>query len=101
MNIKELWNKRPSWVNKYSITLLAFFIYIGFIDDSSLWKRFELYRKQKRVNDDIQFYEDRITTTQQNISDLSKNDSTLERYAREQYLMHATDEEVFIIEEPE
>lgn len=101
MNIKEIWSKRPSWVNKYSITLFVFFIYIAFIDDYSLLKRFDLYRQQKHVDDDIEFYEERIKTTQENITNLCKNDSTLERYAREQYLMHADDEDVFLIEEPE
>ncbi|MBQ0008468.1 MAG: septum formation initiator family protein [bacterium] len=101
MNIRSLWYKRPFWINKYTITFVIFFIFIAFIDEYSFLKRFELYRQQKRVNDDIEFYEERISKTDENITNLCKNDSTLERYAREQYLMHAEDEDVFLIEEPE
>lgn len=101
MNIKEVWAKRPFWVNKYTITLLLFAVFILFIDEYSLMERFKLMRQQRKVNDDIEFYEERISETNENIANLCQNDSTLERYAREQYLMHADDEDVFLIEEPE
>ena len=101
MNLKDLWAKRPKWVNKYTVVLAAFAIYIAFFDDYSLLERFKLQRKKDNLKHETEIYDEQIAATEQKISDLNKNDSTLERYAREQYLMHADDEDVYLIEESE
>lgn len=101
MGIKQLWSRRPKWMNKYFLIILLFVVYIAFFDSVSLVKRFRLWRQQRAVDSQIEYYDEQIEVTQQKISDLNENDSTLERYAREQYNMHAPDEDVFLIDEQE
>lgn len=101
MGIKQIWNKRPRWLNIYVVITVVFVVYIAFFDSVSLWKRFQLWRQQRAVDRQTEFYEEQIRVTEHRINDLNENDSTLERYAREQYHMHADDEDVFLIDEQE
>jgi len=92
-------NYIPSWLkNKYLLTLLAFGVWMLFFDDRDLYvtcikQRHELndLRKSK------QYYEGQIAITKKELDQLKVNAFTIEKYAREKYLMKRDNEDLFLV----
>ena len=88
----------PSWLkNKYLITGLGFVAWMLFMDRNDLptqWKRVQELRtlQQSEKNMDKQ-----ISETKQELELLKTNPSTLEKYAREKYMMKRDNEDLYII----
>ena len=62
----------------------------------------DLYKSKREVNQQkvqIKWYKDEIRKTEDKLRELSSNIDSLEKFAREQYLFHAPDEEIFIVRE--
>ncbi len=51
----------------------------------------------KQLRSQEKYYEQEIKSTQKNLNDFLTNRQTLEKFAREQYLMKRPDEDIFII----
>ncbi len=85
--------------NKYLVTGLAFVIWITFFDSNNLieWSRVVLNIGQQESQKE--YYKESIKNTEEKLRELSSNRDSLEKYAREQYLFMADDEEIFIVEE--
>ena len=83
------------WMNKYSISLFVFVIWIGVFDKYSWVKQINVERKihilQKQKDD----YETLLKEAKIESEDISKNK---EKFAREHYFLHKEGEEVFVIE---
>ena len=92
------WDK---WRIGYAALGAAFLIFIIFFAPASLYRRYMLYREQKSIDDQIEHYGKQIETTEERLYELTQNDTTLERYAREVYHMQTEDETVFLVEETE
>lgn len=92
------WDK---WKIGYAALTIGFVTLIIFFAPASLYKRYLLYREQKAIDDQIKHYDKEIATTEERLYELSENDTTLERYAREVYHMQTGDETVYLIEETE
>lgn len=85
--------------NKYIVTLLAFGVYITFFDGNSLIDRMHTHRKIVDLQKEIAFYKQNIETDRAKLEALDSSLENLEKFARETYLMHKPNEEVFIINE--
>ena len=85
--------------NKYIVTLLAFGVYITFFDGNSLIDRMHTRRKIADLQKEIAFYKQNIATDQAKLEALNSSLENLETFAREEYLMHKPNEEIFIINE--
>ncbi len=46
-----------------------------------------------------EYYQNKIETDNKKLKELKTNDENLEKFAREQYLMKKSDEDIFIIDE--
>ena len=99
--ILTYWKKTPSWFrNKYSITLLVFFTYMLFFDQSNVVALVQINQELIELEDNKEYYKDQIEITQKDLTDLLTNNNNLERYAREKYLMKKENEEIFVIVDP-
>src|SRR5688572_28888431 len=90
--------KMTYWLrNKFLITGLAFFTWMFFFDRNDIplqWRRInELERLQKSER----VLNQRISETKAELELLKTNPSTLEKYAREKYMMKKDNEDLFII----
>ena len=98
----RFFNQIPSWLkNKYLLTIAGFVLWMLFFDDRDLYitcikQRHELSDLQKSK----QYYERQITATQKELDQLKINAFTIEKYAREKYLMKRDNEDLFIVEPP-
>ena len=90
----------PAWLkNKYLLTLAGFTVWMLFFDDRDLYvtvikQRQELHDLQKSK----QYYQQQIAGTQKELDQLKINAFTIEKYAREKYLMKRDNEDLFIVE---
>ena len=88
----------PLLRNKYSLSLIVFFVWIVFFDSNNFIARTFQLRQVHRLEKDKIFYEEKITDDRAKLEELESNPANLEKFAREHYLMKKDNEDVFIIE---
>lgn len=92
----------PSFLkNKYAITFIVFAVWMLFFDQNNLITQVHYRSELNKQKLDKQFYKERIKETKTDLKNLTTNPSSLEKFAREKYLMKKKDEEVFVIVEEE
>ena len=95
----QIINQIPAWLkNKYLLTLLGFGVWMLFFDDRDLYVT---CIKQRHELSDLRnsktYYEQQITGTKKELDQLKVNAATIEKYAREKYLMKRDNEDLFLI----
>ena len=98
MTFKEILRKLN---NRYVYAILIFLVVILFIDKDNL---FEQRRLKKTLNDQkqqIEFYKHEISEERQLLDNLQNDTATMERVARENYLMKRDKEVIYLIETQE
>jgi len=84
---------------KYLVTLLIFVVWLLIFDKNSLINHIKNNRKYSKLKTEKEYYLEKITEDSIKLQELKTDDDNLEKYAREQYLMHKPNEEIFIIVE--
>ena len=99
MTLKQLKNKKIVRFigNKYVISLLVFLIWMLFIDENSYLTHRELNKEIEKLENSIDYYQKEIRTDKKMIGNL-KNPDSLEKFAREEYMMKKKDEDIFLME---
>lgn len=98
MKQSELWQKiRKVLINKYAITLMVFALLFVFFGDHSLVQYLKRAKKMRALEEQLVQTQQEIEQAESVIRVLDNMDS-LERFAREQYRMHAPNEDVYIVE---
>jgi cell division protein FtsB len=90
----------PSWLkNKYTISLLIFSGIILFFDKNDFFTQRIRNRELNDLLTSKHYYQQEIAAEQLELERLKNNPATLEKYAREKYLMKKDKEDLFIIPE--
>jgi cell division protein FtsB len=99
MDFSEFWEhiKIRKW-GKYVVTLLVFLVVFLFVGDQSMLHFWHRYREIRHLEEQRDMYRSASENAQREIEMLQNADS-LERYAREQYYMHAPEEDIYLVEE--
>jgi cell division protein DivIC len=84
-------------LNKYFITIVAFTVWMIFFDNNSLKRQRQLNKQIGEINAMKAYYQEEISKNQQAIHDLQTDQETMEKYAREKYLMKRDSEDVYIV----
>ena len=91
----------PGWLrNKYLIMGAAFAAWMFFVDRNDIptqWKRIHELKGLQQSEKDMN---SQITGTRQELELLKTDPSTLEKYAREKYMMKKDNEDLYIIQNP-
>ena len=96
----RLLNHLPAWLkNKYFIALAVFVAVMFFFDKNDLFSQSARGRQLRELEESRQYYTDRIATERKELEELKSNPATVEKYAREKYLMKRDNEDLFIISE--
>ena len=98
MTFKEVLRKLN---NRYVYTTLIFVVVILFIDQFNLFEQIRLHKALKDQKQQIEYYEKEISTNKEYLNALKNDTATMEKVAREQYLMKRDNEVVYIIETQE
>ena len=100
----ERWQAIWKWfrqyvLNKYVLTLVIFAIVLTFCGEQSLLKRVEREHEINEKEEELNEYQNAIEETNAQIERLNASTENLEEFAREQYYMHADNEDVYIVAE--
>ncbi len=95
--IKEFYKKYISKINIYWLTIIVFLIVTFTLGDSSLYKRYMYDEKIRSLEKEIKNYQDEIEINTKKLNDLHTDKEGLERFAREEYLMKKSNEDIYII----
>ena len=70
-----------------------------FFDKNDVFVEAARKRQLRELEESKQFYTDRIKTERKELEQLKSDPGTLEKYAREKYLMKRDNEDLFIVSE--
>jgi cell division protein DivIC len=84
-------------INKYTISLVVFSVWVVFFDQNNLIDRIKTRQRLNQLTSDTVFYQQKIREDREAIRLLKTNPQNLEKFAREKYRMKAPEEEVFVI----
>ena len=87
-------------MNKYLISLAAFIVWMLFFDDRDVMTTHVRQPGELRqLKQSKAFYEQEIVETRKELESLKSNAATIEKYAREKYLMKRENEDLFLVRE--
>lgn len=89
----------PYLKNKYIITMAGLAIWISFFDKNDIGTQLELYKEVKTLQEERDYYQKEINQITADLKELNTNPKTLEKFAREKYLMKRDNEDIFVIVE--
>ncbi len=84
-------------INKYTITLVAFAVWMVFFDSSSVLNRMKYRDKLNSLKQEKYFYLEEIKKDSILSQKLLSDTSEIEKFARENYLMKKEKEDVFLV----
>ncbi len=85
--------------NKYLLTIVGLAVWIAFFDKNDLKTQLELRDDVKKLEEERNYYASEINQITSDIKELNTNPKTLEKFAREKYLMKKDNEDIFVIVE--
>lgn len=85
--------------NKYFLSLAVFGVVILFLDKNDFFTQLDRRNDLQKLEQSKQYFTKEIATERKELEALKTNPSTLEKYAREKYLMKRDNEELFLISE--
>lgn len=96
----EWFNKIAPWLkNKYLLTLLGFVAWLLFFDHNDIPAQLERKTELKELEKGKLYYNQQIQEIRKELSALQNDPASLEKAAREKFLMKKDSEEVFVIDD--
>ena len=83
------------WLNKYSVSAGLFVVWMMFFDKHNFFTQWNLRSTVSQLENSIEDHEEQLAQTEAAHRDLMNNK---EKFAREKYLMHRPDEDVFLFQ---
>ncbi len=94
----KLLNRIPSWLkSKYLIAISFFLVWMAFIDPKDIGSEINKWAKYRELQTNEQHMVEKITETKLELGELKNNAQTIEKYAREKYLMKKENEDLFVV----
>jgi cell division protein FtsB len=85
--------------NKYIVAASVFVVIMLFLDKNDLFTMMARTRQLKELKESREYYIAKIATERSELDKLKSNPGTLEKYAREKYLMKRDNEDLFLVPE--
>ena len=88
----------PSWLkNKYLLTAAFFVMWMFFFDHNDILSNIERRQKLNELQQSEQHLKQLIAESHQELDLLKNNAQSIEKYAREKYMMKKDNEDLFIV----
>ena len=85
--------------NFYFLTAFFFVLWMIALDSNNLFMRYQLSSKLRSFENEKVYYEEKIKEVEKDRDELFGDNESLEKFAREKYLMKKETEDIFIVEE--
>lgn len=83
--------------NKYLLVAVAFLSWMLFFDNNDIVSQVKLRMQLSEYRNKKEYYEQKIAEVTHEKQELLTNQQSLEKFAREQYMMKKDDEDLFVI----
>lgn len=83
--------------NFYMISGIIFLTWMLFLDSNDFISRWKLSAKLRSLENEKEYYEEKIQEVEKDRNELFGDRESLEKFAREKYLMKKENEDVFVI----
>jgi cell division protein FtsB len=83
--------------NKYLLTIVGLVVWLTFFDRNDIFTQYDLKQQVLKLEKERNYYLQQITANNQAIEELHTNQKSLEKFARETYLMKKDNEDIFVI----
>lgn len=83
--------------NKYAITIAAFLVWMTFFDQHDIISQVKLKMKLWDMESKKEYYTQKIEEVNQTKAELFTDNASLEKFAREQYMMKKPEEDLFVM----
>ena len=83
--------------NKFLLSTLIFLVWLIVFDQNNLIDRYRTQKQLNKLKKDTLYYFNKIKEDKKSIQLLETDKKSLEKFARERYLMKSKDEDVFVI----
>ena len=78
---------------------IVFIVWMLFFDQRDFFQQKERTGELKKVEAAKKYYQDEIEKTKKQLNNLQNNPASVEKYARERYLLRREGEEVYLFED--
>ncbi len=93
-------NKLPKpFRNFYIVTIVIFLMWMLLLDSNNLIARFQLSSKLNSLENEKEYYREKIKEVEKDHDELFGDNESLEKFAREKYLMKKEKEDIYIVVE--
>lgn len=89
----------PIITNRYLLATIAFVVWMLFFDQRDIFLQKERAKELKKLEDAKAYYNKEIQNTKTQLDNLQTNPRSIEKFARERYLLKREGEEVFVFED--
>jgi len=86
---------------KYGLVLVIGIVFVGFLDENSVWAHLHHKQTIADLKEEISFYDKAYQRDQRRIRELQTNPKAMEKIARERYFMKTSDEDIFVLSDDE
>jgi len=83
--------------NKYFLTTIGIVVWLLCFDKNDVFTQYDLIQKLHKLQSDRDYYIAEIANNRSDIKELETNTASLEKFAREKYLMKKDNEDVYVI----
>jgi len=87
----------PHLKNKYVIAIIAFLVWMLFFDRNNLINQVRLVNTLNDLNEQKEFFQREIRKDSAELHRLKTDTTSLEKFAREKYLMKKEKEDIYLI----
>ncbi|WP_276366899.1 septum formation initiator family protein [Chryseolinea sp. H1M3-3] len=85
--------------NFYVVSIVIFLMWMLLLDSNNLIARFQLSSKLNALENEKEYYQDKIKEVEKDHDELFGDNESLEKFAREKYLMKKEKEDIYIVVE--
>ena len=89
----------PALKSFYVISIIVFLAWMVALDSNNLIARYQLSSKLNSLEDEREYYIEKIKEVEQDRDALFGDRESLEKFAREKYLMKKDNEDIYVIVE--
>jgi cell division protein DivIC len=83
--------------NFYFLTIVGFLSWMVVLDSNNFIARYKLSSKLNSLENEKEYYQDKIKEVQKDHNELFGDRASLEKFAREKYLMKKESEDIYIV----
>ena len=83
--------------NKFFLVTVAFIVWMLAFDKNDLHSQYQYFTEVRKAQKERDFYLKETNQANKDLNELSTNPATLEKFAREKYLMKKDNEDVFVV----